>query len=173
MLPISPILPTFLAPFLPPEASSSGQTQTLDHEMMRWVFHHCATAACYGYPLKLQIYEKNFIAINLTDKPRNPYQWERRISTVDLLELTSSFYILYWRYYLLFRKPPVLMRRSTVLSFPRLLVFPGPTFPFSKERLIKQPFWQCPIDINLLAKFLLLVGGVSLPFWTPLLHRKY
>ncbi len=52
--------------------------------------------------------------------PRNPY-WKGRISTVDLLIL-STFDHLNLTFFI---KQPILIRRSTILSKPLLLVFPG------------------------------------------------
>jgi len=55
--------------------------------------------------------------------------WRGKLSTVDLLVLISlEQLLLLWKYYLLiFTKQATLMRRSTVLSLPPLLVFPALT----------------------------------------------
>jgi hypothetical protein len=55
-----------------------------------------------------------------------PY-WRGRLSTVDLLELTSLDHLVFIlkRLFSLYTKQVTLMRRLTVLSLPPLLIFPG------------------------------------------------
>ncbi len=65
--------------------------------------------------------------------------WRERLSTVDLLVLTSSdLLLLYWKYYFLsLTNQATLMRRSTVLSLPPLLVFHALMyFSYSGEEIL-------------------------------------
>ncbi len=76
-------------------------------------------------------FKKDFIGWNI---PRNPY-WRGRLSTVGLLELTSlqQLILIHKKYYLLFVSEQArLMRRSTVLSFPRQWVW---TYPLQQADL--------------------------------------
>ncbi len=59
------------------------------------------------------------------DMPGNPY-WMGRLSTIDLLALTSAFDIANIIYFS--TKQGTLMRRPTVMSLLLQLVFPGWTF---------------------------------------------
>ncbi len=55
--------------------------------------------------------------------------WRGKLSTVTFFYLPTSLYqfLYYWKYYLHFYQTTTIMRRSTVLSHPLQLVFPGRT----------------------------------------------
>ncbi len=70
------------------------------------------------------------------DQTGNPY-WSGRLSTVDLLVLTSLdqlILLLKILFIFFFTKQATLMRRSTVLSLPFQLVFPARDHSFKRWR---------------------------------------
>ncbi len=74
-----------------------------------------------------KILQKGWMTSNTP--PGKPY-WRGRLSTIDLLVLTSlDQVLLYCNYYLtFFTKHSTLMRRSTVLILPLKLIFPDWTY---------------------------------------------
>jgi hypothetical protein len=104
----------------------------------------------------------NKIFITLSTDPGNPY-WRERISTIDLLVLTSSDQgVFIW---IFFNETPILMRRSTVPSLPVQQGLPGsiyfthytavliPTKNFSKH-FLTDPLQANPYETSNVASAL-------------------
>ncbi len=89
------------------------------------VSHMCCSIR--AFPRNLENYQQLWTSATLSDfiksttnlPPGKPY-WRVRISTLGLLDLTSLDLLIFTlkKYFSVFTKQPILMRRSTVLSLP-------------------------------------------------------